>query len=157
MALIKAIDRFDPERGVAFSTFAVPTILGELKRHFRDRGWSVHVPRAVKDLSVRLERITGELINELGRTPTPAELAARADSSLERVLEAQHAATARHPLPLHHPPPGPRTAPPRPRDRPPRPRCRSPGSSAPASSNSSRPPKRPADPDSAPGSEAGSP
>ena len=70
VGLVKAIDRFDPERGTAFSTFAVPTILGELKRHFRDRGWSVHVPRDVQERILKVERALAELPARLGRPPT---------------------------------------------------------------------------------------
>jgi len=103
VGLLKAIDRFDPERGPAFTTFAFPTILGELKRHFRDRGWSVRVPRAVQELAVRLEHLSGELAGELGRAPTVAELADRAHTTSEQVLEALQAANARHALPLDRP------------------------------------------------------
>src|ERR1700754_1743742 len=69
LGLLKAIDRFDPERATAFSSFAVPTILGELKRHFRDKGWSVRVPRDLQELAVRLEPTTEALSRELGRVP----------------------------------------------------------------------------------------
>ena len=75
LALVKAVDRFDPDRAVAFSSFAVPTILGELKRHFRDKGWSVRVPRDLQELALRLERVAEELSRELSRAPTPSELA----------------------------------------------------------------------------------
>ena len=78
LGLLKAIDRFDPTRETAFSSFAVPTILGELKRHFRDKGWSVRVPRDLQELAVRVDRVTEELARELGRAPTPAEIAERA-------------------------------------------------------------------------------
>src|SRR5919198_217448 len=70
VGLVKAIDRFDPERGTAFSTFAVPTILGELKRHFRDRGWSVHVPRDVQERILKVERAMAELPAKLGHSTT---------------------------------------------------------------------------------------
>ncbi len=103
VGLLKAVDRFDPERGVAFSTFAVPTILGELKRHLRDRGWAVHVPRAVQELSVRVERVSTDLVGELGRSPTVAELSVRADAPPERVLEALHASVTRFSLSLDQP------------------------------------------------------
>ena len=96
MALVKAIDRFDPGKGFAFSTFATPTIVGELKRHLRDRMWSVRVPREVQELALRVERVSRELGGELGRSPTVAEIAARTGSTTERVLEAVQAATARH-------------------------------------------------------------
>ncbi len=103
IGLVKAIDRFDPARGFAFSTFAVPTIQGELKRHYRDRGWAVRVPRPVRELAVRVERISSTLSGELGRSPTVAEIAARADCTSERVLESLAALTSRHALSLDHP------------------------------------------------------
>jgi RNA polymerase sigma-B factor len=92
--LLKAIDRFDPDRGLAFTTFAVPTIVGELKRYFRDHSWSVHVPRSIKDLKVRLDTDTRVLGAELGRSPTPLELAERAGATVEQVIEALAAHTA---------------------------------------------------------------
>lgn len=91
LALVKAIDRFEPERGLEFSTFATPTILGELKRHFRDRGWSVRVPRRIQELHVRLNSIVDELHQELGRSPTIAEMAERSQCSEDDVLEALEA------------------------------------------------------------------
>ena len=94
LALIHAVERFDPTRGLEFSTFATPTIVGELKRHFRDKGWSVRVPRRVQDLNVRLGAIVGDLTQQLGRSPTIAELARAARSSEEEVLEAMEAARA---------------------------------------------------------------
>jgi RNA polymerase sigma-B factor len=102
-ALIKAIDRFDPERGIAFSSFAVPTILGELKRHFRDHGWVVRVPRDVQELKLRLDRSVEALTSDLGRAPTPAELAERTGASLEQVVEALGATTAHYPDSLDRP------------------------------------------------------
>jgi RNA polymerase sigma-B factor len=100
MGLVKAIDRFDPERGTAFSTFAVPTILGELKRHFRDRGWSVHVPRDVQERILKVERATAELPARLGRAPTVADIAERLDVTEEQVLEAMHASQGHHAISL---------------------------------------------------------
>lgn len=91
LGLLKAVERFDPWRGLRFSTFATPTILGELKRHFRDRGWAVRVPRRVQELHVRLARVVGALSQELGRSPTTAEIAAAADATEEEVLEAMEA------------------------------------------------------------------
>jgi RNA polymerase sigma-B factor len=91
LGLFKAVDRFDPDRGLRFSTYATPTILGELKRHFRDRGWAVRVPRRVQELHVQLGRLVGSLSQDLGRSPTPAEVAARAGVSEEDVLEAMEA------------------------------------------------------------------
>jgi RNA polymerase sigma-B factor len=94
LGLLKAIDRFEPERPTAFSSFAVPTILGELKRHFRDRGWSVRVPRDLQELAVRVERETEELAGGLGRAPTPMEIAKHMGITTEQVLEAREAAGA---------------------------------------------------------------
>src|ERR687898_588268 len=81
LALLKAIDRFDPGRGLAFSSYAVPTILGELKRYFRDKGWTVRVPRDVQELNLRINKLTESLTAELGRSPTPAELADRSGAT----------------------------------------------------------------------------
>ncbi|HKO26137.1 MAG TPA: SigB/SigF/SigG family RNA polymerase sigma factor [Solirubrobacteraceae bacterium] len=94
LGLLKAIDRFDPDRGTAFSTFAVPTILGELKRHFRDKGWSVRVPRDLQELTLRVERASDLLEHELRRAPTPSEIADRLAISVEQVLDAYQAAGA---------------------------------------------------------------
>jgi RNA polymerase sigma-B factor len=94
LGLVKAVERFEPERGLEFSTFATPTIVGELKRHFRDKGWSVRVPRRVQELHVELNTLIGELTQRLGRSPTIAELAVGARSSVEEVLEAMEAAQA---------------------------------------------------------------
>jgi RNA polymerase sigma-B factor len=88
IGLIKAIDRFDLGRGVELSTYATPTILGEIKRYFRDKGWAVKVPRALQDLNVRLNRIIERLTVDLHRSPTIAELAAAAGVSEEEVVEA---------------------------------------------------------------------
>ncbi len=93
VALVKAVERFDPDRGVQFSTFATPTVVGELKRHFRDRGWAVRVPRRVQELHLALGQIAGALGQELGRVPTPAEVAERAGATEEEVLEAMEAST----------------------------------------------------------------
>jgi RNA polymerase sigma-B factor len=100
VGLVKAIDRFDPERGTAFSTFAVPTILGELKRHFRDRGWSVHVPRDVQERILKVERALAELPSRLGHSPTVQEIAQRIEATEEEVLEAMHAAQGHHAVSL---------------------------------------------------------
>ena len=88
LALIKALDRFEPERGIRFSTFAVKCIVGELKRHFRDRGWAVKAPRRVQELYLELGHDIDRLSQELGRAPTVAELAAAAGTSDDAVLEA---------------------------------------------------------------------
>src|SRR4051794_26530737 len=86
LGLIKAIDRFDPDREIAFSSYAVPTILGELKRHFRDRTWSVRVPRDLQELSLKVDRAIGELARETGRQPSVADVAERMEESEEAVL-----------------------------------------------------------------------
>jgi RNA polymerase sigma-B factor len=91
VGLLKAVERFDPGRGLQFSTFATPTILGELKRHFRDRGWAVRVPRRIQELHLQLGRIVASLGQEQGRSPTPREVAERAGVSEEEVLEAMEA------------------------------------------------------------------
>jgi RNA polymerase sigma-B factor len=88
IGLIKAVDRFDLERGVELSTYATPTIMGEIKRYFRDKGWAVKVPRALQDLNVRLNRVIEQLTVELQRSPTIAELAAATEVSEEEVVEA---------------------------------------------------------------------
>jgi RNA polymerase sigma-B factor len=88
IGLIKAIDRFDLERGVELTTYATPNIIGEIKRHFRDKGWSVRVPRGLQELNVQLSRLIEEKTVELGRSPTIAELAEAAGADEEEVLEA---------------------------------------------------------------------
>jgi len=103
LGLVKAVDRFDPGRAVAFSSFAVPTILGELKRHFRDKGWSVRVPRDLQELALRLDRVAEELSREVGRAPTPAELAERLGVTEEEILEAREAAHAYRAVSLDRP------------------------------------------------------
>jgi RNA polymerase sigma-B factor len=103
LGLLKSIDRFDPARETAFSSFAVPTILGELKRHFRDKGWSVRVPRDLQELAVKLEPMSEQLARELGRAATPAEIAKRAGVTLEQVLEAREAAGAYRAVSLDRP------------------------------------------------------
>jgi RNA polymerase sigma-B factor len=88
VGLIKAVDGFDPGRGVPFNAYAIPTIIGELKRHIRDQAWSVHVPRGLKDSAVRIERATRALAASLGREPSIAELADEADMRPDEVLDA---------------------------------------------------------------------
>jgi RNA polymerase sigma-B factor len=105
IGLVKAIDRFDVERGPAFSSFAFPTIVGELRRHFRDHGWSVRVPRDIKELFLRVESLATAMSGELGRAPTVCELAGRADATVEHVLDAMQLATARHAVSLDQPRP----------------------------------------------------
>ena len=94
IGLIKAIDRFDVERGVDLQTYAVPTIVGEIKRHFRDRGWAVHVPRRLKELNLKLSTLIGQLSSTLGRSPTVAELAKAAEVGEEEIVEAFEAGHA---------------------------------------------------------------
>jgi RNA polymerase sigma-B factor len=94
LGLVHAIDRFDPARGVQFSTFASVTIVGELKRHFRDRGWSIRVPRSLQEASIVVNKTTQTLWQELGRSPTVDEVAARSELSPETVLEAMEAVQA---------------------------------------------------------------
>jgi RNA polymerase sigma-B factor len=94
LGLLKAVDRFDPERGLEFSTYATPTIVGELKRHFRDKGWAVRVPRRVQELHLRLASVVGTLSQQLGRSPTIGEIAQAASASEEDVLEAIEAGHA---------------------------------------------------------------
>src|SRR5215218_3971081 len=103
LGLLKAIDRFDPNRETAFSSFAVPTILGELKRHFRDKGWSVRVPRDLQELAVKVDRVGDQMSRELGRAPTPAEIAEAIGVSAEQVLEAREAAGAYRAVSLDRP------------------------------------------------------
>ncbi len=100
LGLVKALDRFDPGRGVAFSSYAVPTILGELKRHFRDRGWSVRVPRDLQERIAKVERVAAQLPARLGRAPSVNELADRLEMDPEDVLEAMEAAQAHHAMSL---------------------------------------------------------
>src|SRR5262245_29085925 len=88
IGLIKAIDRFDLDRGVDLQTYAIPTIVGEIKRHFRDRGWAVHVPRRLKELNLKLARLIEQLSAQLGRSPTMQELAEAAGTNEEEVVEA---------------------------------------------------------------------
>jgi RNA polymerase sigma-B factor len=88
VGLIKAFDRFDVDRGVEFSSYAVPTIVGEIRRHFRDKAWAMHVPRRLKELSLRLTRLLDEMTSDLGRSPTVAELAERAGVEEEDVVDA---------------------------------------------------------------------
>jgi RNA polymerase sigma-B factor len=94
LGLVKAVDRFDPSRGVEFSTYATHTIAGELKRHFRDKGWAVRAPRRMQELYLRLTKVVGSLGQQLGRSPTIAELAVETQVSEEEVLEALEAGQA---------------------------------------------------------------
>jgi RNA polymerase sigma-B factor len=94
IGLVKAVDRFDPERGVAFSSYAVPTILGELKRYFRDSGWALHVPRGIQERAMQVDRAVKELSGRLGRSPSVDEVAESIDASQEEVLSAMEASQA---------------------------------------------------------------
>jgi RNA polymerase sigma-B factor len=94
LGLIKAVDRFDPDRGVEFTTYAAKTILGELKRHFRDKGWAVRAPRQVQELYLHLGDAIGRLSQELGRSPTVGELAQATGASPDDVIEALEAGQA---------------------------------------------------------------
>src|SRR2546423_11473192 len=94
LALLKAVERFDPDLGLEFSTFATPTIVGELKRHFRDKGWAVRVPRRLQELNLQLGDLIGKLSQELGRSPTVAEMAEAAGTTEEEVLEGLESAHA---------------------------------------------------------------
>ena len=94
IGLIKSVDRFDTERGVEFSTYATPTIVGEIKRHFRDKGWAIRVPRRLQELKLALTKATAELAQEQGRSPTVGELAKRLGMSEEEVLEGLESANA---------------------------------------------------------------
>jgi len=94
LGLVKAIDRFDPAREIAFSSYAVPTILGEIKRYFRDRTWAVRVPRGLQELSMRVDRVVGGLSEELRRSPSVKEIATTVSASEEEVLEALRAGGA---------------------------------------------------------------
>ncbi|MGH9177463.1 MAG: SigB/SigF/SigG family RNA polymerase sigma factor [Acidimicrobiales bacterium] len=106
VGLLKAVDRFDPGRGVEFSTYATHTIVGELKRHFRDKGWAVRAPRRMQELYLRLGKIVSTLSQELGRSPTIPELANEAQVSEEEVLEALEAGQAYRFASLDAPSPG---------------------------------------------------
>jgi RNA polymerase sigma-B factor len=103
VGLIKAIDRYDPSRGVAFSSFAVPTIAGELKRYFRDYSWAVRPPRDLQELTLRIDRVASELTGQLDRAPTTAELSQASGVGEEMLMEAIQARSARGALSLQAP------------------------------------------------------
>ncbi|SDZ45254.1 RNA polymerase sigma-B factor [Micromonospora pattaloongensis] len=102
LGLVKAVDRYDPERG-SFTAYAAVTITGEIKRHFRDRTWGVHVPRRLQDLTIEVSQATAVLTTELSRSPTVAELAARLDTSEEDILAALESAAGYTPASLNGP------------------------------------------------------
>lgn len=103
LALVKAVDRFDASRGHAFTSFAVPTIVGELKRHFRDRTWAVRPPRELQELILRVDRVAVRLSQERDRAPTVAELAEATGADEEQILEALQARSGRGALSMHAP------------------------------------------------------
>jgi len=103
IGLIKAVDRFDRSRGVEFSTYATPTIIGEIKRHFRDKGWAIRVPRRLQELRIAISSTSAELLQELGRSPTMSELAARMEVSEEELVEGLESANAYTTLSLDAP------------------------------------------------------
>jgi RNA polymerase sigma-B factor len=103
LGLVKAIDRFDYERGTAFTSFAVPTILGELKRYFRDSGWAVHVPRGAQERALKVEETRRKLAARDGHSPTVAELAGYLELSIEDVVESLEAAAAHHTISFETP------------------------------------------------------
>jgi RNA polymerase sigma-B factor len=96
LGLVKAADRYDPDRGAAFSSYALPTILGELKRHFRDKGRSIHLPRGLQELVMRVQAAEEQLSSRTGRSPTVIEIAEHLQLDTESVLEALEAITARN-------------------------------------------------------------
>jgi RNA polymerase sigma-B factor len=106
MALVKAVERFDPRRGLQFSTFATPTVLGELKRHFRDKAWVIRLPRRLHDRYLSVQRARDDLAQELGRSPTMLEVAARVGGSVEEVIESLEASDVRGLRSLDTPLPG---------------------------------------------------
>jgi RNA polymerase sigma-B factor len=103
LGLVKAIDRFDVNRGAAFSSFAVPTILGELKRYFRDLGWSVHVPRGAQEQALKVQEAHERLTTKTGRPPTVSELAEYLELTVENILDALETAAAHHSTSLDAP------------------------------------------------------
>jgi len=94
IGLIKSVDRFDDQRGVEFSTYATPTILGEIKRYFRDKGWAIRVPRRLQELRMSIGSVTGDMSQDLGRSPTPREIAEKLGVSVEEVMEGIESANA---------------------------------------------------------------
>ncbi len=94
IGLIKSIDRFDCDRGVEFSTYATPTVIGEIKRHFRDKGWAIRVPRRLQELRMQINAATADLIQDLGRSPTAGELAHRIGCSVDDIVEGLESSNA---------------------------------------------------------------
>jgi len=106
LGLVRAVDRFDPERGVPFSAFATSTIVGELKHYLRDKSWAVRPPRRIQNLYLRSQEAISELTQEMGRQPTPAEVGDRVDASADDVEEALEAGDLRRPASLDSSPAG---------------------------------------------------
>jgi RNA polymerase sigma-B factor len=106
LGLLKAVDRFDPERGIAFSSFAVPTIVGELRRHFRDRCWMVRPPRELQERTLEVDKVRGELTTRLGRSPSVREIGQALELDDEQVLEALQAQQGMRATSLDAPRPG---------------------------------------------------
>src|SRR5450631_1465341 len=106
VGLLKAIDRFDLSRGVELTTYATPNIVGEIKRYFRDKGWSVRVPRGLQELNIRLNKVIDELVPKLQRSPTISELAEAANATPEEVLEALETSQAYNSVSLQASPNG---------------------------------------------------
>ena len=100
LGLINAVDRFQPDRGTDFLSFAVPTVMGEVRRHFRDASWSMHVPRRLKELNLAINAASAELSQRLGRAPTPSELGKHLDLTSEQVYEGLEAGNAYHSMSL---------------------------------------------------------
>jgi len=94
IGLIKAVDRFETDRGVEFSTYATPTIIGEIKRYFRDKGWAIRVPRRLQELRMQITAATAELTQKLGRSPTPRELAEVIGCTWEEIIEGMESSNA---------------------------------------------------------------
>jgi RNA polymerase sigma-B factor len=94
IGLIKSIDRFDSDRGVEFSTYATPTIIGEIKRYFRDKGWAIRVPRRLQELRMQIGSASAELTQSLGRSPTPRELAEAIGCTVEEIVEGIESSNA---------------------------------------------------------------
>ncbi len=103
LGLVKALDGFDPERGESFNAYAAPTILGELRRHFRDRVWELRLPRRLQDRTMAVREAAEALSEELGRTPAVSRIAERLELSEEEVLETLQADSARRTLSLDGP------------------------------------------------------
>ncbi|WP_433213509.1 SigB/SigF/SigG family RNA polymerase sigma factor [Dactylosporangium sp. CS-047395] len=103
LGLIKSVDGYDPSRGAAFTSYAIPMIVGELKRHFRDKGWDVRVPRRLQELRLEISKVSGDLAQDLGRSPTVADLANRLGVSEEEIIEGLDCGQAYRALSLDAP------------------------------------------------------